>query len=499
MSLFQRITRPIVDAASLFGRALVALTLTLGYLVLGLGLAGGCYYLSSLLYNFHGGLYRWACTFLDMVGAVIFAFWLPLWRRAEPPGYRIEPQEQPKLFETINKVALLTRQRMPAEIYLTAGLTAGIGSTGGVLGFRKRVMAIGLPLLQLCTVSQLEAAVAHEFGHLDKGNLYIGAWLGRLRAAIETSIDNMSGRSYNLNPIRARAGIFQLPFVLYGRLFMRAALPLLRSHELAADRLAARVIGQEHIGEALQALYRHTEAYRNYLFDDVLPAVELGFQPPFLEGMSCLRLAETKTGEMEHEPDDPHPPLATRLARLASIRDLPATRASNHSPALSLLDNVAELETQILSRYADEDDKPLKPISWSETGDRVIIPYWRWKCSLSRGALEGLTLGSLPTTLSNLNAFAEQTFFAWRTPSELQDEAAKEILAFALGSSLHRSGWKIDHGPGYLRMCHGDLQINPREWIDQLSLPEFTQDRWQEKLALFRLDPATSLESAPAQ
>src|SRR5215472_7321018 len=99
---------------------------------------------------------------------------------------------------------------------------------------RRQVMALGLPLIQVVTVSELEAVVAHEFGHYAGGDAR-QAWVYRTREKI--------GRT--LTTLRSGWRLLRMPFVLYGRLFIRVTQALSRRQEYAADQLAARLVGAQ--------------------------------------------------------------------------------------------------------------------------------------------------------------------------------------------------------------------------------------------------------------
>ena len=52
------------------------------------------------------------------------------------------------------------------------------------MGFgSRRVMGLGLSLMQILTVSELRAVVAHEFGHFHGGDVAIGPWIHKTSAA----------------------------------------------------------------------------------------------------------------------------------------------------------------------------------------------------------------------------------------------------------------------------------------------------------------------------
>lgn len=74
---------------------------------------------------------------------------------------------------------------MPGEVYLVGDMNAWVAERGGLMGFGgRRVMGIGLPLLQLLSVSQFAGVLAHEFGHYYGGDTKLGPWIYKTRAAI---------------------------------------------------------------------------------------------------------------------------------------------------------------------------------------------------------------------------------------------------------------------------------------------------------------------------
>src|SRR6266571_6944924 len=115
---------------------------------------------------------------------------LPIHARAarqnafQPPGPVLLSREQPRLFAEIERTARATNQAMPVEVYLLPHVNAFVTQRGGILGFRgRRVMGIGLPLLEALTVPQFRAVIAHEFGHYDAGDATLGPWIHKTRAA----------------------------------------------------------------------------------------------------------------------------------------------------------------------------------------------------------------------------------------------------------------------------------------------------------------------------
>src|SRR5262245_15126879 len=150
-------TRP-----SLARRALLAVLLLIGFYVLALSIAGALAVWPFLLPHFPGKL-----------GAVsVFSALLILWSilpridRFPDPGPRITKKDHPRLFAVLEQTAADTGQSMPREVFLVGDMNAFVTQRGGIMGIgSRRVMGLGVPLMQTLTVDEFRAVVAHEFGH----------------------------------------------------------------------------------------------------------------------------------------------------------------------------------------------------------------------------------------------------------------------------------------------------------------------------------------------
>ena len=95
---------------------------------------------------------------------------------------------------TSTRTATDARHRYPA---VSTSLLPGteVAERGGVMGAgSRRVMGVGLPLLDLLTVPQFRAVLAHEFGHFVGGDTRLGPWIYKTRAAIGRTTDTMGVR-----------------------------------------------------------------------------------------------------------------------------------------------------------------------------------------------------------------------------------------------------------------------------------------------------------------
>jgi Zn-dependent protease with chaperone function len=75
-------------------------------------------------------------------------------------------------------------------------------------------MGLGLPLLRVLTISQLRAVLAHEFGHYYGGDTKLGPWIYKTRSAIGRTLDSLRGHE-------GWSSLLQLPFLWYGKMFLR--------------------------------------------------------------------------------------------------------------------------------------------------------------------------------------------------------------------------------------------------------------------------------------
>ena len=164
-----------VSRPSLFGRALLALLLTIGFYGLALGIALGLLYLIYLEVVILNRI-NVRFTIFALIGAVVI-LWsiLPRIDRFTAPGPRLTRAKFPRLFTEIERVASLTGQAMPREVYLVPDVNAFVTERGGMMGIgSRRVMGIGFPLFHLMTVDELSAVIAHEFGHFYGGDTALG-------------------------------------------------------------------------------------------------------------------------------------------------------------------------------------------------------------------------------------------------------------------------------------------------------------------------------------
>jgi Zn-dependent protease with chaperone function len=382
-------------------------------------------------------------------GAILWAI-VPRIDRFQDPGPRLLEGEHPRLFAVLRRVAEDTGQAMPSEVFLVAQLNAWVAQRGGVMGFgSRRVMGLGLPLLEALTVQQFRAVLAHEFGHYYGGDTRLGPWIYKTRAAIERTLQSLHRHSTALAK----------PFQWYGQAFVRITHGVSRQQELSADALAARTVGARPLVEGLRLLHGSDGAFSAYWSQEIVPVLQLGARPPFAAGFrQFVGAPEIRTAideaiarelaEGEAGPYDTHPCLRDRVAAVAA---LPAGEVPPADPrARDLLETPDAVEAKLIAFMGGPDAPALEPVTWSEVGERVWLPYWRTQAHAHGAGLVGLTPADLPEHAKDLGALATRIglVHAGENPSEEHGRRAAWIVAVALITALVDRGWRLRAMPG---------------------------------------------------
>jgi Zn-dependent protease with chaperone function len=232
---------------SLQGRAALAVALLIGFYLLALGIAGGLLYIPYAEWTYADRVTGRILVFCVASAFAILRGIVPRPDQFDPPGPIVTEREQPRLFAVIRGVSKATDQAMPEEVYLVPDVNAFVAQRGGVMGFgSRRVMGIGLPLLESLTVPQFRAVIAHEFGHYRGGDTKLGPWVYKTRASIIRTLQSLARHS----------SLLQKPFIWYGEAFSRLTLAISRQQEYVADELAARTTGAANLSQALTVLER---------------------------------------------------------------------------------------------------------------------------------------------------------------------------------------------------------------------------------------------------
>src|SRR5690349_20060376 len=135
------------SVSSLTRKAVLAVALIIGYYIFSLAMVAALLYLSYYII-LSAGIYGPAAILPSMftiAGALSILFSvLPRFDRFKPPGVRVNPAAQPRLFDLISEVARISGQRMPGVVQIVPEFNAWVIERGGIIGIgRHRYLAIG--------------------------------------------------------------------------------------------------------------------------------------------------------------------------------------------------------------------------------------------------------------------------------------------------------------------------------------------------------------------
>jgi Zn-dependent protease with chaperone function len=262
-----------------------------------------------------------------------FAYFLgrALWFRLPPPqGRSLSAAEVPALFAEIEQVRRSVRAGRVHQILLTHDFNAAVVHVPrlGMLGWPRRYLVIGLPLLASLPPYQFRAVLAHEFGHLAQNHASFGNWIYRIRQTWYRILQALEPRR------GAVVGLLTRFFDWYAPYFNAYSFVLARVNEYEADRESARVTSREDAGDALTAVYAKSEYIESRFWAEYYERAEHQPEPPsqpFSDYVAALRSVPTDhaaaalAGALARDTGlgDTHPSLKDRLAALGAKPSVP--------------------------------------------------------------------------------------------------------------------------------------------------------------------------------
>ena len=472
-----------MEPRSLAGRAVLAVALMIGFYLLAVAMIGGLLFIPYAEMQYAHRLHiKLAIACLAGAGAIAWAI-LPRGDSFEDPGPQLAAREQPRLFDRLRDVATRTGQAMPSEVFLVSNMNAWVANRGGVMGFgSRRVMGLGLPLMQVADLEQFEAILAHEFGHYHGGDTRLGPWIYKTRTAIGRTLSTLGD-----------GGWVQAPFRWYGTLFMRITQAISRAQELSADRLAATVVGARPLIEGLKRVHAEGAAFDAYWRQEAVPVLQAGFHAPLAEGFTRflraprIRAAVDKNlaAELEHgasDPFDSHPPLRERIAALQALIGESAPATGDGASAISLLSDVAESERSLLGFLSKSADvASFRAVAWDETTTAVFVPSWRQQAQRMAEPLGASTFADLPELIRTRGRDLAR-LIAGRD-SDVPEALISQVLAGPLGCciaiALVDAGWTASAAVGEpVTVRKDDAVLEPFAIVPTLCADESAKERW---------------------
>jgi Zn-dependent protease with chaperone function len=408
----------------------------------------------------------------------------------EDPGLRLTEHDHPELHALVREVAAATGEEPPADVYLAPDVNAAVTDTGGLFGSGRRVMIVGLPLLDVLTVGQLRAVLAHEFGHYYGGDTRIGPWFFRTYDAIGRTVANLE----------AAESMWQKPFELYGEFFLRRSAAIKRQQEFFADELAAKAGGKRAAIDCLEVISTAGPAFNMYWDTEMAPVLDSRARTPLLEGFRSFKageeistaVAEGVKLELEQgelDPYDSHPPMRERLAALERLPDDGRGESEgDERPALSLLRDPDRAERELFVALFGEEVAGFELLGWDDVPERVIVPNWREFADVNRAALAQVQAGAIPAvvTAGGLAHFGRGLPLpegippeAGPFPEEMYADMAAWALDLGLALALYDYDWTLVTALGKpIVLSKGERSIKPFGTAEALASGELTPEEW---------------------
>ena len=504
---------------SLFGRACLALGLMVFFYAFAILLAVILFAIPVFIYetteriNFHLLVMCWLAA-----GCIVVSI-IPQRARFVAPGPLLSEAEYPALFDVIRQVARVTGQEMPREVYLLHDMNAFVSQRGGVMGFFSwRIMGIGLPLLEILTIPEFKAVLAHEFGHYRRGDTSLGPWIYVTRASIIRTIENMSN------------DFIRILFVWIGKLFLRITHAVSRQEEFAADAVAVQTAGGSAVAGGFRKLEAYGGAFSYYVQNEWLPLVSDHVVMPLIPGYRVMMIApdtpeflkrmaqERQQEEATTDPYRTHPTMQQRLDAVAELtgRDASADEgeAADSTQAITLIPDLATAENRLFDEclVAPEGGGTRCRIEWNDALEAVYFPLWCGRLKQYRDELRKIRVGDLGDVIGNPDRHAA----LFIRPPTMTDDAAwqaelRNILGASLGLILVARGYKGSALPGHdisfavrrltirpfqLFATGNDAKtVDPAEWADFCAEPGVKDALLSEGLDSYQANVRPSAQS----
>jgi Zn-dependent protease with chaperone function len=344
--------RAVVAAVMLAGFYFLALVMFVGTVALGVWLASVTN--AAIAVKLVGPL------LVASVGAVAVALWRTLRAKPEEPhGLPLRPDQAPYLWQLVHELAGVVQTRMPDEIRVVPEVNAAVVEHSRLLGLigGRRLLYVGLPLLQVFTLDQLRSVIAHELGHYSGQHTRFAAMAYRGRMAIGGTI----GR---LGPYNVVGWVFKA----YARLYLLVDSAVVRRQELAADQASVLVAGRAAAAGALRELPVLDAAWDFYLATYVESGWELGYAPDDLFGgfRALVDARKAELDELRLKPPsgeasiwDSHPPIPDRISAISRTPEPPTYRDGR--PAALLLPDLAGVGRRLQQATVRVGERTLLP------------------------------------------------------------------------------------------------------------------------------------------
>ena len=468
--------RAVLALALLAGVYVLGVVIVVGLVAANLWIIGHGHVIGSLL----------AISVVAIIAVTRGLFFIDRSSHAAADGTRVDAQSQPELLATVHDLAGQMHTRPPDEVRITADVNAYVSETGGLLGLRRgrRVLVVGLGLVDALSADELRGVVAHEMGHYAGGHTSLGPITYRTAESLRRIVVSAS-----------RSAALRVIFVRYYHLFMRLTQSMRRSMELEADASAAHIAGGEAFVSGLRKVETSARAFGFFLDRYVAPQWRMGFAPDNLffgyrailsDPTRATQLDEVRAAVEQEKTDrwDSHPALAERVAAVEALP--PSDHPRDDRPARSLLRDADALEAAVGRDFSLRvtGGKATNPLAWDQVADRVYAQDSNRFAGSVLGAMRkvgGFSGEPSPSSLLDLVAAGRGRELATvlagadlqKVPTVKRAEALDDLTVSALrvvilqhlAATVSGARWVVNWGGAVQLMAPDGTELVPRDVV----------------------------------
>jgi Zn-dependent protease with chaperone function len=268
-------------------------------------------------------------------------------------GRQLSREEAPKLWALAQRVAERVETRPVDVIYVTPAPNIGVTERGGLWqgaqGKGQRCLVLGLGALPGMSQGQLQAVLAHEYGHFSNRDTAGGDLARRVQGSMSLML-----RGLTANGLARWYNPDWLFLASFYHVFLRVTLGASRLQEILADRYAALAYGVQQFVDGLMHVARQGLAFELQVAHEVEQARALHrdlqnlYTLPLLEGDLQAKLEKDAEGALSRptSPLDSHPSVHERIALVQSLGEAKVSEEPRE-PAWELLQNAQALQQEM--------------------------------------------------------------------------------------------------------------------------------------------------------
>ena len=233
-------------------------------------------------FDSYGG-FNFGSAILCLCSAILTVFMakslFAMRKMGNPNGIEVTQSEQPQLYAFLHQLADEIGAPKPHRVFITPEVNAAVFYDLSLLNLlfpSKKNLIVGLGLVNVLTLTELKAVLAHEFGHFAQNSMMVGRWVYVAQQIIAHMV---SVRDWLDSIVRFISGIdlriawigWILSIILWSlrslmdtlfKVVIIAERALSREMEFNADLVAVSVTGSDALVNALYKLQTADQAWR---------------------------------------------------------------------------------------------------------------------------------------------------------------------------------------------------------------------------------------------